>query len=233
MRTLQTKLLMGALPTLALLVVLGLWAIVMFYRLGNNIDVILRENYRSILAAEGMKEAIERMDSGLLFAVGGRDKRGRQQFDDNRPKFEENLRIEQGNITVPGEEEQADELDRQMRQYLVSAKKFFSLPPEKMEERVNLYFDELEPTFNKIRRAADRVLILNQDNMTAMDLRARTNARNSVRLMIGALLFAVVMSVSAALYISRKIIAPIHAVTDGLRDGPRCARPARAGRLAR
>ena len=70
MKTLQTKVLIGLLPTLAILVGLGLWAIVMFYRLGGNIDVILRENYTSILAAEGMKEAIERMDSGLLFAVG-------------------------------------------------------------------------------------------------------------------------------------------------------------------
>ncbi len=217
MKTLQTKLLMGSLPTLALLVGLGLWAIVMFYRLGGNIDVILRENYRSILAAEKMNEAIERMDSGLLFAVGGKEERGRQQFDDNRPRFEENLRIEQGNITVPGEQEQADELDRQMRGYLVAAERFFSLPTAKKQERINLYFYELEPTFNKIRRAADQILILNQDNMTAMDLRARTNARSSVRLMIAALLFAVVLSVSAALYMSRKILAPIHAVTDGAR----------------
>jgi signal transduction histidine kinase/HAMP domain-containing protein len=216
-KTLQTKLLIGTLPTLAILVGLGLWAIVMFYRLGGNIDVILRENYRSILAAERMKEAIERMDSGLLFAVGGRDELGRRQFDENRPRFEENLRIEQGNITVPGEQEQADELDRQMRQYLVSAQRFFSLPAAKHDERVNLYFAALEPTFNRIRRAADQVLILNQDNMTAMDLRARTNARNSVRLMIAALLIAVVLSVWAALFISRKIVAPIHAVTDGAR----------------
>ena len=62
MKTLQTKLLIGQLPTVAILVVLGLGAIVVIYRLGRNIDVILRENYTSILAAEGMKEAIERMD---------------------------------------------------------------------------------------------------------------------------------------------------------------------------
>src|SRR5208282_4726321 len=102
-KTLQTKLLIGLLPTLAILVGLGSWAIIMFYHLGGNIDVILRENYRSILAAERMKEAVERMDSGLLFAVGGRDQRGREQFNQNRPRFEENLAIEQGNITVPGE----------------------------------------------------------------------------------------------------------------------------------
>ncbi len=217
MKTLQTKLLMGALPTLALLVGLGLWAIAMFYRLGGNIDVILRENYRSILAAEKMKETIERMDSGLLFAVGGKEDLGRRQFDNNRPHFEENLRIEQGNITLPGEQEQADELDRQLRAYLVAANQFFALSPEKKQERIDLYFNELEPTFTKIRRAADQVLALNQNNMTAMDLRARTNARNSIRLMIAALVFAVVLSVSAALIISRKILAPIHAVTEGAR----------------
>ena len=61
--TLRTKLLIGLTPLLAIMVGLGLWAIVMFSRLGGNIDVILRENYRSVLAAEGMKEALERMDS--------------------------------------------------------------------------------------------------------------------------------------------------------------------------
>ena len=115
MKTLQAKLLIGLVPTLAILVALGLWAVIMFYRLGNNIDVILRENFRSVLAAEGMKEAIERMDSGLLFEViermdrpcvpvtGGRS--GAEQFNKNRPLFEKNLEIELGNITVAGEQE--------------------------------------------------------------------------------------------------------------------------------
>ena len=103
MKTLQTKILIGLLPTLAIVVGLGLWAIVMFYRLGGNIDVILRENYTSILAAEGMKEALERMDSGLLFAVGGREEYGKTQFDEYRPRFLAHLTTEKANITLPGE----------------------------------------------------------------------------------------------------------------------------------
>ena len=112
MKTLQTKLLLGLLPTLAILVSLGLWAIIMFYRLGGNIDVILRENFTSILAAEGMKEAIERMDSGLLFAVGGRDQHGRDQFEANHPRFLEHLKVEHANITLPGEGELARSVER-------------------------------------------------------------------------------------------------------------------------
>src|SRR4051812_20114824 len=97
--TLRTKLLIGLTPLLAILIGLGLWAIVMFARLGSNIDVILKENYRSVLAAEGMKEALERMDSAALFAIGGEEHQAHDQFAENRPRFERNLKTEQGNVT--------------------------------------------------------------------------------------------------------------------------------------
>jgi two-component system, NtrC family, sensor histidine kinase KinB len=216
-KTLRTKILIGLLPTLAILVALGLWAIVMFYRLGGNIDVILRENYRSVLAAEGMKEAIERMDSGLLFAVGGRDQRGRDQFDANRPRFDQHLRIEQGNITVEGEQELADELERLFRSYLASADRFFALEPQQAARRAAVYFDELLPTFDRIRERADQVLTLNQDNMTALDRRARDNAGQSIRLMIVALIAAIALAVVVAFRLSRSIQRPIQAVTDAAR----------------
>ncbi len=217
MKTLRTKLLIGLLPTLAILVALGLWAIVMFYRLGGSIDVILRENYRSVLAAQGMKEALERMDSGLLFAVGGREELGREQFDRHRPRLEQHLRTEQGNVTLPGEQELADDLDRLHRRYLAAADRFFKLAPEQDERRAQVYFDELLPTFDLIRERADEVLVLNQDNMTAMDRRAREFASRSIRLMVIALLGAIAMAVAVALFVSRSIRRPIEAVTNAAR----------------
>ena len=92
-KTLRSRLLFGIAPLLAIMVALGLWAEIMFSRLGGNIDVILRENYRSVLAAQNMKEALERMDSAALFAIGGRDDRARRQYDESRPVFERNLEI--------------------------------------------------------------------------------------------------------------------------------------------
>jgi signal transduction histidine kinase len=216
-KTLQTKLLIGLLPTLAILVGLGLWAIIMFYQLGGNIDVILRENYRSILAAERMKEAVERMDSGLMFAVGGRDQRGREQFLANRPRFEEHLTIEQGNITVPGEQELTESLSGLFRGYLTSADRFFAIPADRIGQRSDLYFRELLPTFEAIKTRADEILVLNQANMTAMDRRARTNAATSIRLMIAALIAAIVLTVGVSLRLSRSILKSIRAVTIGAR----------------
>jgi two-component system, NtrC family, sensor histidine kinase KinB len=215
LKTLQTKLLLGLLPTLAILVLLGLWAIVMFYHLGGNIDVILRENFTSILAAEGMKEAIERMDSGLLFAVGGRDQHGRDQFEANRPRFLEHLKVEHANITLPGEGELAQSVDRLFKQYVEHAEQFFSLPAQPPQHRAEVYFRELLPTFEQIKKNADQILDINQENMSAMDRRARANAATSIRLMIGALIAAVALALGVAVRLSRSILRPISMVTDG------------------
>src|SRR3954452_18194470 len=131
--TLRMKLLIGLTPLLALMVGLGLWAIVMFSRLGGNIDVILRENYRSVLAAQNMKEALERMDSAALFAIGGRDDRGRRQFAAFRPVFEKNLSIVQNNVTLPGEQEMADRLTNLYGTYVKLSDRFYALPPSSGE----------------------------------------------------------------------------------------------------
>src|SRR3954454_25195701 len=174
--SLRTRLLIGLTPLLAIMVGLGLWAIVMFSRLGNNIDVILKENYRSVLAAEGMKEALERMDSALLFAIGGKEEVGKAQFEEYQAGVDRNLKIEQGNVTLEGEQEMADELKKYDAQYGALARRFFALGPESKEERTHLYFGRLLPTFNHIKLWADKVLDINQKNMEAESARARNAA---------------------------------------------------------
>ncbi len=79
-------------------------------------------------------------------------------------------------------------------------------------------FGELLPTFDQIRKSADDVLSLNQDNMTAMDLRRATqrdeldpadDRRARSR--------PCAWPSGAALLLSRSILRPIQAVTDGAR----------------
>ncbi len=166
----------------------------------------LRENYRSILAAEQMKEAIERMDSGLLFAVGGRDGAGRRQFDDNRPRFEENLRSNRATSRCRGNRSKRDELDRQMQRVSrLGAAIFCTFPGEEAGAYRPL-----------LRRARADIRQDSTSGRSGPGPESRQhdgdgsapaiNARNSVRLMIAALIFAVVLSASAALFMSRRFL---------------------------
>ena len=216
-RTLRTKLLVGLAPLLAIMVGLGLWAVTMFTRLGGKIDVILRENYTSVLAAEGMKEALERMDSALLFAIGGEEGQARDQFGEYRPKFEEQLTVERGNVTLSGEQDLADSLMALFDRYRALTDRFFSMPPTAKDERTKLYFAQLLPTFNAIKAKADDVLGINQKNMEDESRRAREAAAVSVRLMIGALVGSAAVATVIALILSRSILEPIRGVTRGAR----------------
>ena len=216
-KTLRMKLMLGFLPLLAILIGLGLWAIVMFYGLGGNIDVILRENYRSVLAVERMKEALERMDSGLMFAFSGRSQQAREQFDKSKEEFDRQLGVEQHNITVPGEQELVNELTAEYRSYLDLAADYFDLHNATTAERTDVYFRRLLPKFENLRKLEDRVLLLNQRNMEQMNEKALRYANTSTRLMIAALLVAVVLAIASARILTRLILEPIVAVTEGAR----------------
>ena len=218
-KTLRLKLLLGIMPLLILMIGQGLWAVSLFTRLGSDIDVILRENYLSVRAAQSMKEALERMDSSQWFAIGGEEARARTQYDRSRIAFEDGLRIEQGNITLPGEREMVRALVALRDRYVERASRFFELTSSRdRTERTEFYFRELLPTFEAIKAKADEILELNQKQMEVANGQARSTAAFSTRLMIFAMLGSALVASVFALALSRSILGPIKAVTLGARD---------------
>ena len=110
-KTLRTKLLFGLAPLLAVTVGLGVWAIVMFSRLGGK----HRRDPQGELPERAGRGGHERGTGadGLVAAVRDRRRGGagrRTQFAEYRSMFERNLKIEQGNVTLPGEQQMVDTL---------------------------------------------------------------------------------------------------------------------------
>jgi len=119
-----------------------------------------------VLAAEGMEEALERMDSALLFAIsGGDEEQARKQFRDNRPRFEQSLELERHNVTLPGEQELVDDVSSLFNDYIAETNRYFALPPTAREARSKAYFGKLLPAFNAIKDKATNILEINQRNM--------------------------------------------------------------------
>ena len=66
---------------------------------------ILADNYRSVLAAQRMKEALERIDSGAVYCVVGHDdRRRRERSRRTAARSRRELEVQEGNITEAGEE---------------------------------------------------------------------------------------------------------------------------------
>src|SRR5262249_34445011 len=101
--SLRRRILITLVPLLLLLAAIGSAGIVLLFRLGNSVDAILRENYRSVIAMEGLNEAVERIDSSFQFALSGRREQAQAQFTNSWRSYLEHFEVEQHNITVAGE----------------------------------------------------------------------------------------------------------------------------------
>src|SRR5215472_14214240 len=103
MRSLKVQLLFSHLLLVFLMVVLMAGAVANFIRLGGSIDSILKNNYKSVVAAQNMKETLERQDSAATFFLAGEKQKARDQYQANWPLFEKWYQVEAHNITEPGE----------------------------------------------------------------------------------------------------------------------------------
>ena len=208
----RKRILIGLLPLLMLLVAVGCYAVSLFARLGGAIDVILRENYRSIVASQNMKESAERMDSALFFTLTGEWSRAQQMYDENLPIFDQNLEIELHNLTLPGEAEIATQLQQLHSEYVLKAREFLALTD--LPKRQEMYFKEMLPIFTTIKNKAQAILDLNQKNMLDADRDARALSQHSARYMMIAIAAGLGIGLFIALRLQQSILRPIRALTD-------------------
>jgi signal transduction histidine kinase len=212
----RKQILLGLLPLFVLLLAIGIWAVTLFAKLGGAIEVVLRENYASIVASQNMKESAERMDSALFFTLAGEQDRALKMYQENLPIFEENLKIENGNITVPGEGEKAALLTKLHQQYVALAKDYFATSD--LNTRQQMYFNKMLPMFTDIKNTAQDILDMNQKNMVDANAEARRLSTNSTISMAVAILCAVAIALFFAYRLQRSILNPINALTASATD---------------
>ena len=205
--SLRGKLLLCQVPLLTALLALAVLALSTIATLGESAQNILSDNYRSVLAAQRMKDAIERMDSGALFLIAGQRELGMEQMKQNQQRFESELHIEEDNITEPGEAEVAKKLRARWELYLHRCNSYV-----KTEDPAALsaaYFQSLAPAFLAVKETADEVLGLNQDAMVHKSERARRTAQRLIYSTATAALLAMALGVLASTILTARLLQPL------------------------
>ena len=220
MLSLRQKLLLGFGGLLLIMLIGGVQSIIQFRYLGESIDVILRENYQSVVACQEMKEALERMDSGVLFTFLGYQQLGNEQIKKNEAAFEKALDIELNNITVPGEGGKATALQALFISYNVKIRDLLKQSQSGSARRV--YFDEILPLFQQVKNTADDILQMNQRNMNEANDRARKDAASAQGRMYVFLLCGILIAVAFMIFVGKWILNPINRLihsAEAIRDG--------------
>ncbi len=212
--SLRSKLLLALIPLAGALLLLGGQAVRVIAQQGELSQRILKDNYRSVLAAQRMKEAVERIDSAMAFRAAGRADKAAPQDAQNRTRFSSELSIQEHNITEAGEAEATRELRARWQSYLTEADRFVALAPE--VQRTD-YFATMEPAFLRVKTAADRILELNQDAMVRKSEQVRIAAEKQNAMMLAATLAAALSGVLASVWITGQLLRPLSVLTQAVR----------------
>jgi PAS domain S-box-containing protein len=214
--SLRTKLLLGYLVFVAALVLLAAWSAWRLREMGGVSRRIIANNYDSVVAAQEMKESLERQDSAALFALLGASDKAGAQLREHRTRFDANFQKAANNITEVGEAEAIENIRRDRDAYYQMFDRFFAQTTAgngaNLSER-DEYFTQLEPQFNKLRADCEHLLQLNQRAMLAKSEAAAGVAQlwfYRTLLIAGTLVTA---GVILAFILSNRIIEPFRHLT--------------------
>ena len=187
--SLRAKLLLGYMLFIAALVALGGWSAWHLREMGGVSRHIIADNYDSVIAAQDMKESLERQDSTALFALLGQHDNARTQLLEHRHRFNAAFEKAAHNITEPGESELIESIryDRDTYYHLFDAFVVELAPrpagtPTDGEAQAHseparhTYFIQLEPLFHQLQARCASLLHLNQEAMLAKSETAASSA---------------------------------------------------------
>jgi NtrC-family two-component system sensor histidine kinase KinB len=218
--TLRTRLLLGLSVFVAALVGLGGLSAWHLWRMSALSERIIAENYDSVVAAQQMKESLERQDSAALFVLLDHSDRALAQVREHRSRFDAAYARAANNITEPGEADviraigaDRDEYYRRFDAFLSDSKRKGASGDRTSTVAANQYFARLEPPFTELRGLCDRLLTLNQDAMRRKAAEASTLAR---RWFVTSLITALTLvggGVWFAIVLSNRIVTPVRKLT--------------------
>jgi two-component system, NtrC family, sensor histidine kinase KinB len=214
--TLRQRLLITLALLVALLALPGIAGIVLLYRVSGQIDLILRENYDSVKYMVDLNEALEQIDSSFNLAILGEEKTALERFHVNWKKYLQSLRAEEGNVTLPGEQELVDELVRLSEIYRTEGNAFYKAPASL---RSGLYpgsngSSGLVRHFAEIKKVANDIRRLNEANMVEESRQAKESARAAAVWLAFGLTGATLLAGLFAWATLRSTLGPLHEITE-------------------
>ena len=212
----RLKILSGFLFLAMVLFLAGIYSIYELTTVGTTIQAILDDNYKSINAARMMTDALEREDSAVLLLLSGNWNKGREIIQAADPVFLENFRIAANNVTIPGEKNFVDAIEKSYTNY----KKLWMRPivGTSRERNLDWYFQEVHGAFLKVKTDVENLMALNDQTMYKTASQLKNKAHRAVMPGVVAMLSALIFSLIFSYFINYYVVSPILRITKGIRN---------------
>ena len=215
MTSLRGRLWIGFGGLLLILVIVSTLSVVVLTRYSHALQQVFRENYESAVYCDGMKDSIDRLDVAAQRTAFNAPAVPSLDVAAETAQFDENLRRQLRNCTLPGEQQATQELAEQWKRY---QEEFRRLETARPALRADVYRLQLLPLFQQLKLMAQRVADMNMANMVSVDGQARgalIGVRNAMLVLVsvGTLLAALVVAA-----VGTTIVRPLRLLSNYARE---------------
>jgi signal transduction histidine kinase len=212
----RTKLVIAFAGLLLIVAAVGVVSIHTLNESSQAIARILRENYDSVAACDHMKGAQEKLDRQAELCLLEDRPDVCKRSETLLGEFEKNLRIQQGNVTLPGEQDLTDKLTVAWQGYRQDLDKFYKISD--LTARREFYRQRLLPQSQAIREGAQKIIDANLNNMVAADGQAQLREAQTRKALLFLLFIAMAMGAGFIVLLGPAILEPINSLTRSVRE---------------
>jgi len=218
---LRLKLTLGLLATLVILLLVGIYGVWLFNDLGRAVDKVLSDNYDRIKVCHYMRTATARVNTFY-----SRGERPYPPFDQPSTLDEVEKQFDARLPTLELKAKRADELSlvAQLRaactEYIHVYREIFDYFKEGglSDPRIAAIRQQIPALTLSITNVSERILEQNEQQMFMANQAAEQKAKDSIRLLIIAMISAVIVFVLTYARLGHSIITPIQNLTKSIRE---------------
>jgi len=217
MFSLRSKLILGFCALLAVAVIIGAIGLGVVNSYSQALTKILRENYDSMVYCEGMKDALDDLSTEMQKAVLFRQTVDLSRIEDAKHRFQEYLGLERGNITLVGEADSVQKIERLWSQ-MDSAIGILLYDGQADTSRAGMYSGFILPLNEKISLTVKNISAINLSNMIAVDGQAQRRAQEAKQITYILILVGILLALILIIVTGRSILQPLKTLTQSIRE---------------
>jgi two-component system, NtrC family, sensor histidine kinase KinB len=211
---------LGFIILVSISVLITIWAIINFNRLGSSVDKIIRENYLSVVAAENMVRSLEVEDNALVALLSDQKYKNVDVYKQTKLDFFQWLQKTQDRASRPIQHQILDTIQIQHRRYeeLADTLIMFIFDPQLNQIAKTYQFGTIRPMNELLKKNCFRLIEMNQQEMFDLDKRAREISSEATYAVLVASLIAVALAIFASAQFTKSLVEPAERLTETVRN---------------
>jgi NtrC-family two-component system sensor histidine kinase KinB len=216
-QTIRAKIIFTFIGLVLLNLVAAFWSIYNFYSLGTTVATLVRDNYRSVQAAENMVRTLERGDNALLLATEAPDSSVIRAFAESKEMFIhwylEAVR------SASMEDSLRDSIQASYQRYAFQGDRMNAMMRQgALREAKQFFYDEVRHTSDHLRDLCFQLFGVNQGAMYNAESKVHSLSNQTAFGTMVASIIALVLSILATAWLTKVVVTPAERLTETVRQ---------------